>query len=201
MIRGMFVGMLFLLSQEFAWPQTVDMKTPNTRKLEKGKLSVVFKDTVDEDEASRVIRQLGYSVAASKFKPVILFAQADDALSRTTVQQLSSHPQFLDIHQQDLRPFVERGKQMMRMQDSARWGALKDTMTVPRVSIVVAFKSNTRESDLWNFVKQIGELKQPRISKSLNEMIINVSPGAEEAAITRLRKSRLVEIVSYVVAQ
>jgi hypothetical protein len=199
MFRMLCPVILFVLSQGMIRSQTVEMKIPDTRKLERGKLSVVFKDTVGEEEARRLIQQSGYTIAESKFKPVMLFAQADDSLSRAAVQRLSSHPQFLSMYQQDLRPFIEFGKKMIMAKDSAFWSAVKDTVALPRFTIVVAFKSNASESDLRKFVEPIRELKQPRISKSVNEMVVEVPPGAEETAMTRLRKSRLVEVVSYIV--
>lgn len=182
--------------------QQVKMEIPDTRKILKGKLSIVFKDTVSEEQARVFIRQLGYSIAESKYKPVTVFAGADDSLSTEAVNKLKTHPAFLSVQYRDMMSILEWIKQRLRERDSVFAMTFPDSSaSLPRFSVLVIFASTASEESVRKLVGEVRELKNPRFHKSINEIVINVPEDKEEQAAARAQKSGLVEFVSYIIAQ
>lgn len=181
--------------------QTVEMQIPDTKKIVEGKLSVLFKDTVSEEHATRAIIGLGYSIAESRFKPVVVIAHSNDSLSAESLKRLRGHPAFVRIIHTDMGRVREITLQKMKELYPEQAKAFPDTISFPRFMHSIHFSSSAKKEEILDFINAIVELKDVQIKKSPNQLVINVPKGKDEQAVRQLRKNRMVEEVSYIVAE
>lgn len=153
--------------------QTVTFEPPRAIVVKPGRLSVTFVRSVTRAEAERFLTDLNLTVVESRFDDVTVVANAGVPFSDEDVASLRSHPRVIEV----------------------------ETFSVPidpEHHVSVTFQGTIDPEEAEWIVSEWRSVGVVSVRATPHEVVIDVTPGKEEAAVATLKANEKVVDVLYV---
>jgi hypothetical protein len=150
------------------------------------RLSVLFADEVEEEQARSFLRNAGLTAVEYRFAPTLLHGTCSDEISEKEMAALMALPAVKDVYVQDLA----------RLSDEAPEDAAV-TRSGMRYHYTIEFSPETREEQAREAVGVLDHFHVRRFMPRTREAVIVVSPADEEEIVVALEESPLVRYVVF----
>jgi hypothetical protein len=190
----LLAGALFGLSSGRATAQTVEYEIPETYDLVEGRLAVTFGPAVSEAEARALVTAHGFEVVESFYNPVRVWAATDRPLTPEERARLEAAPLVEAVEVADMEAGL---REAAREDSTVSAQRLLRTEGFDRYQVTLTFSETATRAQARMTVERVPHLWIHMVSKTPNELVIAVKPGAEEAAVETLEADPLVRYVSY----
>ena len=175
--------------------QTVEYEIPEQYHLVAGRLAVTFGPEVPEAEARALVAEHGFEVVESFYNPVRVWAATDRPLTPEERARLEAAPLVREVAVADMAAGLAEAA---RSDSTLSPQRMLQSEGFDRYQVTLTFSETATEALARMTAERVPHLKIHMVSKTPNELVIAVTPGAEEAAVEALEASPLVRYVSYV---
>ena len=153
--------------------QTVTFEPPREIVVTPGRLSVTFVRSVTRAEAERIVTDMGLTVVESRFDDVAVIANANSPFSDDDLASLRAHPRVIEVE---------------------AFAVAID----PEHHVSVTFQGTVDPEEAEWIVSEWRPVGIVSVRFTPHEVVIDVTPGKEEAATAALKANEKVVDVLYV---
>ncbi len=153
--------------------QTVTFEPPSEIVLKPGRLSVTFVRDATRAEAERLLSEMGFTLVEARFEDVVVVANAGAPFSDDDLSALRAHPRVIEV----------------------------ETFAVPidpEHHVSVTFQGTIDPEEAEWIVSEWRAVGIVSVRSTPHEVVIDVNPGKEEAAIAALKANEKIVDVLYV---
>ncbi len=176
--------LLILLPFTFlsSYAQEVDFEIPTEINIIQGRLAVAFTDQITEDEANKMISDMGYNVLQTNFASRTAYALSEKQLTEEETNKIEKDSRVVSIAQSELPRDIK---------------STKASETKLRYRIEVSFLNSVTETEARNILSDQKTAAFHIKKKPANELVIEVG-DQDEAAFAALQERQEVKWVTYV---